>query len=371
MNTAGLPGSLADFGPAALAAVVVAGYLVVGEPAGRARRCTGGSRAGCGPITTPGGPSTVRLLILEWGLSLLAVVVWLSAPGVDAGQVGLRWPAAVARVRSPGWSCCSCCSSSSSRPGRPGVGRCSRPRNRCATRGTGRHAEPAWPTATLALLPRTAGGAAAVHRGRGDGRGLRGVALPRVLPGGGRGGRRGAADRAARGRRRAWRSAWRTPTRGRPAILTTGLLGGVMAALYLQTGSLLLPGPAARAPIDLRFLLVPVAGAARGPGSSHERGPPRRSPVPADRAEIAELRTRVFVEEQGVPPEIEQDDADALGGARAEQGRRRAGGRDRPAAGPRQRRPASAGWPPTRPCVAAATVPPSSPNCTARRCCGA
>ena len=28
----GLPGSLADFGPAALSAVVVAGYLVVGEP---------------------------------------------------------------------------------------------------------------------------------------------------------------------------------------------------------------------------------------------------------------------------------------------------------------------------------------------------
>jgi predicted GNAT family N-acyltransferase/uncharacterized glyoxalase superfamily protein PhnB len=32
---------------------------------------------------------------------------------------------------------------------------------------------------------------------------------------------------------------------------------------------------------------------------------------PADRAEVAALRTRVFVEEQGVPPEIEQDDADA------------------------------------------------------------
>ena len=32
---------------------------------------------------------------------------------------------------------------------------------------------------------------------------------------------------------------------------------------------------------------------------------------PADRAAIAALRTRVFVEEQGVPPEIEQDDADA------------------------------------------------------------
>jgi predicted GNAT family N-acyltransferase len=32
---------------------------------------------------------------------------------------------------------------------------------------------------------------------------------------------------------------------------------------------------------------------------------------PADRRALAELRTRVFVDEQGVPPEIEQDDADA------------------------------------------------------------
>ena len=32
---------------------------------------------------------------------------------------------------------------------------------------------------------------------------------------------------------------------------------------------------------------------------------------PGDRAEVAALRTRVFVEEQGVPPEIEQDDVDA------------------------------------------------------------
>jgi predicted GNAT family N-acyltransferase len=31
---------------------------------------------------------------------------------------------------------------------------------------------------------------------------------------------------------------------------------------------------------------------------------------PADRPEIAALRTRVFVDEQGVPPEIEQDAAD-------------------------------------------------------------
>jgi predicted GNAT family N-acyltransferase len=32
--------------------------------------------------------------------------------------------------------------------------------------------------------------------------------------------------------------------------------------------------------------------------------------TPADWPEVAALRTRVFVEEQGVPPEIEQDDAD-------------------------------------------------------------
>jgi predicted GNAT family N-acyltransferase len=32
---------------------------------------------------------------------------------------------------------------------------------------------------------------------------------------------------------------------------------------------------------------------------------------PDDWAEIVDLRTRVFVEEQGVPPEIEQDDRDA------------------------------------------------------------
>ena len=32
---------------------------------------------------------------------------------------------------------------------------------------------------------------------------------------------------------------------------------------------------------------------------------------PGDRAEVAALRTRVFVEEQGVPPEIEHDDRDA------------------------------------------------------------
>ena len=87
----GLPGSLLDFGPAALAAVVVAGYLVVGEPvAGHVlhRRFEGRLRS------DPGARRSfyLRLLILEWGLALLALVIWLSAPGVDAGEVGLRWP---------------------------------------------------------------------------------------------------------------------------------------------------------------------------------------------------------------------------------------------------------------------------------------
>ena len=39
--------------------------------------------------------------------------------------------------------------------------------------------------------------------------------------------------------------------------------------------------------------------------------PTARVATDADRAEVAALRTRVFVGEQGVPPEIEQDAADA------------------------------------------------------------
>jgi membrane protease YdiL (CAAX protease family) len=51
----------------------------------------------------------------------------------------------------------------------------------------------------------------------------------------------------------------------------TGVLGGVFAALYLETGSLLLP-VLLHAAVDLRFLLVPssalpeVLHAPRAPG---------------------------------------------------------------------------------------------------------
>jgi membrane protease YdiL (CAAX protease family) len=40
-------------------------------------------------------------------------------------------------------------------------------------------------------------------------------------------------------------------------VLTTGVLGAVLAALYLGTGSLLLP-VVLHALVDLRFLLVPT-----------------------------------------------------------------------------------------------------------------
>jgi membrane protease YdiL (CAAX protease family) len=44
---------------------------------------------------------------------------------------------------------------------------------------------------------------------------------------------------------------------GPAGVVSTGLLGGGMAVMYLQTGSLLLP-VVLHALIDLRFLLVPA-----------------------------------------------------------------------------------------------------------------
>ena len=91
MSTVDLPESLADFGPAALAAVIVAVYLVVGEPVvGHVLHRRFESRL----RTQPGARRSFyrRLLVLEWGLAVLALVVWLYAPGVSAGEVGVWWP---------------------------------------------------------------------------------------------------------------------------------------------------------------------------------------------------------------------------------------------------------------------------------------
>jgi membrane protease YdiL (CAAX protease family) len=256
-----LPGSLADFGPAALAAVVVAAYLVVGEPmVGHVlhRRFEGRLRS------DPGARRSFyrRLLVLEWGLALLALVIWLSAPGVDAGQVGLRWPQqwpgpvtglVVVLVLVFVFV--------STRALRSGaLLDVAEPVRRP---GEGRHAEPAGASA-LALLPRTAGerrlftvvGFTAgvceewLYRGFF-------LAVVAALAGGLPTWALVVVAAGAFGLAHAYQ--------GRAGIVTTGLLGGVLAAVYLQTGSLLLP-VLLHAVIDLRFLLVPAGAlpAARG-----------------------------------------------------------------------------------------------------------
>ena len=252
MSTVGLPGSLADWGPAALSAVAVAGYLVVGEPfvghvlhrrfEGRLRTDDGARRSFYG-----------RLLVLEWGLAALVLVVWLSAPGVDAAAVGLRWPrswpgpvAVAATVLVLGFVVVS---TRALRSG--GLARAAAEPRRP---GQGRHAEPAV-HATLALLPRTTAERrlftlVGVTAGVCEEWLYRGFLLAVVAAVGG-----GlptpalvAIGALAFGLAHAYQ--------GVAGIVTTGVLGGVMAGLYLGTGSLLLP-VVLHAVVDLRFLLVP------------------------------------------------------------------------------------------------------------------
>jgi uncharacterized protein len=249
MSTVGLPGSLADWGPAALSAVAVAGYLVVGEPfvghvlhrrfEGRLRTDDGARRSFYG-----------RLLVLEWGLAALVLVVWLSAPGVDAAAVGLRWPRSwpgpvAATVLVLGFVVVS---TRALRSG--GLARAAAEPRRP---GQGRHAEPAV-HATLALLPRTTAERrlftlVGVTAGVCEEWLYRGFLLAVVAAIGG-----GlptpalvAIGALAFGLAHAYQ--------GVAGIVTTGVLGGVMAGLYLGTGSLLLP-VVLHALIDLRFLLV-------------------------------------------------------------------------------------------------------------------
>lgn len=249
----GLPASLDAFGPAAFAAVVVAAYLVVGEPvAGHVlhRRFEGRLR------TDPDARRSFygRLLVLEWGLAVLALVVWLSAPDVGAAAVGLAWPQSwpgpltglvVLLVLAFVWA--------STRALRGGaLMEAAAPARRP---GEGRHAEPPGHS-TLALLPRTArerrlftvvGLTAGIceewlYRGFF-------LAVVAAVTGGPPTWVLVLLAAAAFGLAHAYQ--------GRGGILLTGALGGVMAALYLDTGSLLLP-VLLHALIDLRFLLVPA-----------------------------------------------------------------------------------------------------------------
>jgi uncharacterized protein len=273
-----LPTSLADFGPAALAAVIAAGYLVAGEPlAGHVlhRRFQGRLR------TDPRARRSFyrRLLVLEWGLAGVVAVVMAATPRVPVAALGLRWP-----DRWPGPATGAAVlvvvvlALLSTRTLRGGA--LLHAQQEARRPGEGRHSEP--PVhATLALLPRTrrerhlftvvgltAGiceewlyrgfflavvaalsGApptwalvlvAAVAFGLAVLAALAGglpmIALVLVA---------GAAFGLAH--------AYQGPV----GMLTTGVLGGVLAALYLQTGSLLLP-VLLHAAIDLRFLLVPA-----------------------------------------------------------------------------------------------------------------
>ena len=254
MSTVGLPGSLADWGPAALSAVAVAGYLVVGEPfvghvlhrrfEGRLRTDDGARRSFYG-----------RLLVLEWGLAALVLVVWLSAPEVDAAAVGLRWPqswpgpvAVAATVLVLGFVVVS------TRALRSGA--LAQAATELRRPGEGRHSEPAV-HATLALLPRTTAERrlftlVGVTAGVCEEWLYRGFLLAVVAAVGGELSTPAlvVAGALAFGLAHAYQ--------GVAGIVTTGVLGGVMAGLYLGTGSLLLP-VVLHALIDLRFLLVPTS----------------------------------------------------------------------------------------------------------------
>jgi len=254
MSVAGLPESLSAFGPAALAAVLLAGYLVVGEPLagyvlhrrfeGRLQRDPAARRS-----------FYRRLLILEWGLAVLAALVWAAAPGVGVDAVGLSWPLAwpgpvtgIAVVLVLVFLLYSLRAMASGAL-RAATGQLRRP-------GDGRHAEPAV-HATLALLPRTRGerrlftvvgltaGICEEWLYRGFLLAVVSALLGRppllVLV---------VVAAAAFGLAHAYQ--------GVAGILTTAVLGGIMAALYLGTGSLLLPVLLHTA-IDLRFLLVPAS----------------------------------------------------------------------------------------------------------------
>jgi membrane protease YdiL (CAAX protease family) len=254
-----LPTSLADFGPAALAAVLAAGYLVVGEPlAGHVlhRRFEGRLRS------DPRARRSFyrRLLVLEWGLALLVAVVMAAAPRVPLARLGVRWPSSwPGPVTGAAVLVVLVLVLVSTRTLRAGA--LLHAQEAARRPGEGRHSEP--PVhATLALLPRTrrerhlfvvVGLTAGIceewlYRGFF-------LAVVAALAGGLPTVVLVLLAAAAFGLAHAYQ--------GPVGVLTTGVLGGVLAALYLQTGSLLLP-VLLHAAIDLRFLLVP-AGALPAP----------------------------------------------------------------------------------------------------------
>ncbi|MGY1731289.1 CPBP family intramembrane glutamic endopeptidase [Geodermatophilus sp. SYSU D01045] len=265
----GLPTSLADWGPAALSAVVVGVYLVVGEPlVGHVlhRRFEGRLR------TDPAARRSFyrRLLVLEWGLAALALVIWLAAPDVGAAAVGLAWPTGLpGPVTGAAALLVLVLALVSVRAIRGGaLARAGTPPE-ASTQG--RHAEP--PVhATLALLPRSRSErrlftAVGVTAGVCEEWLYRGFFLAVVAAVG------GGLPQAVLVAVAAVAFGLAHAYQGVGGVVLTGVLGGVFAALYLETGSLLLP-VLLHAAVDLRFLLVPssalpeVLPAPRAPGGA-------------------------------------------------------------------------------------------------------
>ncbi|MBA3369743.1 MAG: CPBP family intramembrane metalloprotease [Geodermatophilaceae bacterium] len=236
-----LPDSLADFEPAALAALMVGAYLVLGEPfVGWVLHRRFESAVG----VAPGARRWLygRLLLLEWGLVAIVLAVSLVAARVGWAELGVRWPDRVGIVSVVVVVVILAVTVISVRALRTGVLR-EAGSDSAALRSVG------------SLLPRTDSerrlfAAVAVTAGIGEEVVYRGfgiavlAALAPALPWWGL----VAAAGAAFGLAHAYQ--------GPAGILTTGLLGSVLAAVYLDTGSVLLP-VMLHALIDLRFLAVP------------------------------------------------------------------------------------------------------------------
>ncbi len=235
-----LPQSLDAFGPASLAALLVAGYLVLGEPfVGWVLHRRFEAAVG----TAPGARRWLyrRLLILEWGLVVLVLAVAVVAPGIGWEQLGLRWPDHVGAVTVVAVLVVSIATVLSVRALRTGVLRDAGAES-MALRSVG------------SLLPRTrserrlfsfvalTAGVAEEVVYRGFGIAVLAAAGP-ALPWWGLVALAGAAFGLAHA------------YQGLAGIVTTGLLGCVLAAVYLDTGSLLLP-VLLHSAIDLRFLGV-------------------------------------------------------------------------------------------------------------------
>jgi membrane protease YdiL (CAAX protease family) len=246
-------------------ALLLAGYLVLGQPAVGAWSARRQHRA-----TDRGARRRRyrRTMILEWSLTARAVALVLAAPGLDLGDIGLRWPrgSAYSLVGAVGW-----------------IG--SLVLLAGLRRRVDRGADVVAPAEVGALLPRTA-----KERRAFAGLALTAGVCEEVLY-------RGfllAVAVALAPELGPWRLvlvsalafAVAHTYQGVTGMVTAGVLGGGFAVLFLGTGSLLLP-VLYHALIDLRLLVLAASpprhrapGRAPGPDAAFGRSP-RPGPAPS------------------------------------------------------------------------------------------